>query len=59
MSAMTSPTIGHSVHCPPNQCWTAVNQRKLVGRKTKPRIGQRGVSNIPLNQVVKKYKHAR
>jgi hypothetical protein len=25
--ATTGPTIGHSVHCPPNQCCTAVNQR--------------------------------
>ncbi len=49
--------MGHNVHCPPNHRCTAVNHRKLVGRKMKPRMGQSDVSNRPLNHVVKKVQH--
>src|SRR4051812_46431289 len=51
--AMTSPIIGQSVQCPPNQRCTAEYQRSVVGRKMNPRIGQRIESNIRSNQCVK------
>ena len=47
MSAITRPTIGQSVHSPPNQRWTAEYQSSVVGRKMKPTIGQRIESNMP------------
>ena len=53
INAITIPTIGHSVHCPSNHRCTAVNQRRLVGRKMNPRIGHSAVSNSPRNQFVK------
>ena len=48
---MTIPTMGMTVHSPPNQCWTAEYQSKVNGRKTNPRIGQRTVLKTPTNQL--------
>ena len=45
--------MGHKDHTPPNQCWTAVYQSNVVGKKMNPKIGQRIVLNIPWNQLVK------
>src|SRR3954451_14508235 len=52
-NAMTSPTTGQSVHCPPNQCCTTEYQSSVVGRKMKPRINQSAFAKRPLNQFVK------
>src|SRR5438105_14623081 len=57
-SESTSPTTGQNVQWPPNQLWTAEYQRSVVGRKTKPMIGQRMLSKTPRNQWVKNQRTA-
>src|SRR5688572_20140874 len=52
-SAITRPATGQNVQRPPNQLLTAEYQSRVVGRKTKPMIGQRMLSNTPRNQCVK------
>src|SRR5438132_7191860 len=58
MSARTRPTTGQKVQWPPNQLWTAEYQSSVVGRKTKPMIGQRMLSKTPRNQWVKNQRTA-
>src|SRR5258708_889410 len=51
-SATTIPTTGQNSHWPCHQCKTAVYQRKVVGRKRKPRTGiSTPLRNSPLNQL--------
>ena len=47
------PTIGQSVHAPPNQCWTAEYHSNVVGSRTKPTMGHKSEGNSPSNQWVK------
>src|ERR1044071_4755888 len=58
ISARTSPTIGQRVHWPWNQCCTAVYQSSVVGRKMKPRMGQRVDGNTPSNHRLKNQSNA-
>src|SRR5438876_552522 len=58
MSARTRPTTGQKVQWPPNQLWTAEYHSSVVGRKTKPMIGQRIESKTPRNQWVKNQRTA-
>src|SRR4029078_8484183 len=51
--ASTRPTTGQNVQWPPNQLWTAEYHSSVVGRKTKPSMGQRRLSKTPRNQGVK------
>src|SRR5438477_4405392 len=51
---MTRPTTGQKVQCPPNQLCTAEYQSRVVGRNTKPMMGQRMLSKTPRKQWVKK-----
>src|SRR5690348_18351887 len=46
---MMMPITGTIVHCPANQCCTAVYQSSVVGRNTKPSTGHNGLLNT-LNQ---------
>src|ERR1700732_4550209 len=58
MSAITSPTTGQNVQCPPNQLCTAEYQSRVVGRKTKPITGHSRLSKTPRNQWVKNQRSA-
>src|SRR5437899_3069922 len=51
-TAITSPAIGITSQCPPNECWTTEYQSVVSGRNIKPRIGQRTDGKTPSNQFV-------
>src|SRR5206468_7469644 len=51
-TAITRPTTGQNVHAPWNQCWTAVYQISVVGRKMNPSTGHSAIAKIPRNQLV-------
>src|SRR5690348_6459304 len=48
-NAMMMPITGTIVHCPANQCCTAVYHSSVVGRNTKPSTGHKGLLKT-LNQ---------
>jgi len=52
------PTTGQRLHWPANQCWTAVYQSSVVGRKMRPSRGQRTEEKIPSNQRVNNHRTA-